>query len=76
MTSPVLQEQSGDGQWTMTFFLPSDYNLQNAPEPNDAKVQLVEEPAFHAATLHYSGNNSIDKVKKHEDKLHEVSYGQ
>lgn len=71
MTSPVLQEKSGKNSWTMSFVLPSEFNLSNVPKPLDSQVQLEEIPGFEAATIRYSGNNRLENMQRHEQKLQE-----
>ncbi|MES3038349.1 MAG: heme-binding protein, partial [Bdellovibrionota bacterium] len=69
MTSPVLQQQSGDQEWTMTFILPSKYSLASVPKPDNPQIKIVEEPGYEAVTLRYTGTNSLQSLKKHEDQL-------
>lgn len=68
MTSPVLQEPTGLG-WTMSFVLPSEFNLATAPTPKDRRIHLFNQPARVVACLRYRGVNSQDKIKKHSAEL-------
>ena len=69
MTSPVLQEQTASDEWTMTFILPTHYNLGNTPEPLDSDVTLEETPGYDAVAVQYRGNNSLGNIKKNERAL-------
>lgn len=69
MTSPSLSQQHSEGNWTMSFILPSKYNLSNVPQPLDSEVKLLEIPPYDAASVRYAGTNSIESVKSHEAQL-------
>lgn len=72
MTTPVQQAQAhdhaspstpvvrndADGSWNVTFFLSNQLAAADAPQPNDAAVTLVEQPARLIASLRYTGNNT------------------
>ncbi len=68
MTAPVIQARKGD-QWWMAFVLPKGYTLENAPIPNDDRVQLRTLPPMRLATIRYSGRNSVEKMARHEARL-------
>lgn len=68
MTSPVIHEPTGSG-WTMSFVLPSSYNLATAPTPKDRRIHLYNQQARVVACLSYSGVNSQEKIKKHSAEL-------
>ncbi|MDX1668269.1 MAG: heme-binding protein [Limnobacter sp.] len=69
MTAPVQQQQAENGQWTISFVMPSKYTLTSLPTPNNAEVQLQRVPGKRFAAIVFSGNNSQDNVAKHEAKL-------
>lgn len=68
MTSPVIHEPTGLG-WTMSFVLPSKYNLASAPTPKDRRIHLFNQQARVVACLRYSGVNNQEKIKKHSAEL-------
>lgn len=68
MTSPVIHQPTGTG-WTMSFVLPSKYNLASAPTPRDKRIHLFKQPARVVACLRYSGTNTQDKIKKYSAEL-------
>ncbi|MHC4371405.1 MAG: SOUL family heme-binding protein, partial [Planctomycetota bacterium] len=64
MTAPVNQEKS-DGEYSVTFLMPSKYTMETLPEPLDPRVRLREIPARKIAAIRYSGSWS---KKKYESK--------
>ena len=64
MKTPVVQAINGDftpsmpmirgdadGTWTVTFFLSNTLRSDEAPQPNDPAIKLVDEPASTVASL-------------------------
>ena len=54
MTAPVSIEQTGE-QWRVHFVMPSQYNLDTLPKPNNPAVSLREVPASNYAVIRFSG---------------------
>ena len=68
MTVPVTQSAS-DGEMSMRFFLPKQYSKQNAPEPNDERVKIIELPEGCFAVISYSGFASESNFEEHHTEL-------
>ena len=68
MTAPVTQSDN-NGQMVMRFFLPSNYSKQNAPEPTDKRVQIIDLPEEYFAVISYSGFASNSNFVKHHEEL-------
>ncbi len=68
MTTPVFQQQS-KANWTMTFVLPSQYNLETVPTPLDEKVTLKVLPTIKVATLQFNGRINESNLQKHTQIL-------
>jgi hypothetical protein len=68
MTVPVTQSTT-DGKKSMRFFLPMQYSKQNAPEPNDERVRIIDLQAEYFAVISYSGFASDDNFEEHYTKL-------
>lgn len=68
MTSPVGQQRD-NGQWAVSFMMPSSYSLQTLPEPNDPEVNLRQVPGRHMAAVRYSGFWSEKRYRRNLDKL-------
>ena len=57
MTTPVTQVEK-NGNMTMQFYLPSKFNLANAPKPNREDVKIISIEGGYYAVLRYSGRAS------------------
>ncbi len=68
MTAPVGQERRGDA-WRVTFALPAEISLDNAPIPNDARVTLREVAARTVASLGFSGTWSPERFAEKKAEL-------
>ena len=68
MTVPVTQSTT-DGKMRMRFFLPTQYSKQNAPEPNDERVRIIDLPAEYFAVISYSGFASDGNFEEHYTEL-------
>jgi len=64
MTSPVHMDIN-DTRSTMAFVLPSGYNQDNLPKPNDSSISIrASEPEF-VAVIKFGGFASTDRINKH-----------
>jgi hypothetical protein len=68
MTVPVTQS-GADGKMSMRFFLPKQYSRQNAPEPNDKRISIIELPEEYFAVISYSGFASDNNFEEHHKEL-------
>jgi hypothetical protein len=68
MTAPVIQEKSGQA-WLMSFVLPAEYTLANAPIPLDPEITLKEVPSKKTAVLQYSGFLSEQGIEEKTKQL-------
>ena len=68
MTVPVTQS-ANDGEMSMRFFLPKQYSKQNAPEPNDERVKIIDLPEEYFAVISYSGFASDSNFEEHHKEL-------
>ena len=68
MTVPVTQSTT-DGKMSMRFFLPMQYSKQNAPEPNDERVRIIDLPTEYFAVISYSGFASDGNFEEHYTEL-------
>ncbi len=75
MTAAVLHEdkpqQDGAAYLTMTFILPSKFNIENAPAPIDERIKIHQKSAHMVACRVYSGPNDESKVQKYTSELRE-----
>ena len=68
MTVPVTQLSTG-GKMSMRFFLPRKYSKQNAPEPSDKRISIIELPEEYFAVISYSGFASDSNFEEHRKEL-------
>ena len=68
MTAPVGQARIGD-RYRITFLMPQALSLDELPEPLDARVRLVEEPARTVAAIRYRGFWTRSRYDEHEQRL-------
>ena len=68
MTSPV-QMDINDTVSTMSFVMPSSYNQENLPKPNNPDVILKEIADEYVAAIQFGGFASDKELKFYSDKL-------
>merc|ERR1712137_791789 len=68
MPHPLTNSVSGDVHH-MAFILPSDYTIENAPNPTDSRVHLKELPPQRKAALTFSGTCSEDTARSKAEEL-------
>lgn len=74
MTSPVVLTPSTESYgnkteaWTMSFSMPSKYNKESLPEPDDNRIWIEEVPTKYIAAIKFSGfwNESKNQRKAKE----------
>jgi hypothetical protein len=75
MTTPVLLEHKLDykkgpsDEWTMSFILPQNYLLNNAPVPKESRITLHERALQLVASVSYTGINNEEKVEEYTGVL-------
>lgn len=68
MTSPVHMNVN-DTLSTMSFVMPSSYNMDNLPKPNDSGVQLSTTDEEYVAVIRFGGFASDQDLKNFSGKL-------
>lgn len=71
MTAPVIMNMS-DTEASMSFVMPSQYQLSDLPSPNSAAVSLVSQDTMKLAVLRFGGFSSDEKIAKHAQILTQV----
>lgn len=69
MTAPVGAARTGDGIWSIRFFMPAQYTRATLPVPNDARVTIVDVPTETVAVLRYTGVPSAAAASEHRTQL-------
>lgn len=72
MTAPVIQEETGEGKWRISFVMPAGAELSNLPVPIDSQVSLRELPAHTAAAMRFNGRTTESTVTTREKQLREL----
>ena len=62
MTAPVQRTMPANNGGEMAFVMPAEFEIEDLPEPDDQRVRFVQEPAYHAAVIRFSGRMTEDKV--------------
>lgn len=70
MTSPVHMQVQGDSA-SMSFVMPSAYDLNSLPGPNDPNVKLHTSEDEYVAVVKYGGYSSDADIKKQTERLKE-----
>lgn len=71
MTSPVHMDINENNS-TMSFVMPSAYQIKDLPKPTDGRVEIHETPAEYAAVIEFGGFATDEKIKKYADQLKNV----
>ena len=71
MTSPVIMNLS-DTEASMSFVMPSQYQLAELPTPNSTAVSLVSQDSMKLAVLRFGGYSSDEKIAKYAQLLTQV----
>ena len=69
MTAPVEMVQSDKSAWTMSFVMPSKYNMETLPIPNDPRISIRKINHRKTAVFKTSGWHSKEKLEKHAQNL-------
>jgi hypothetical protein len=68
MTTPVTQTEK-NGNMTMQFYIPAEFNESNVPDPNNSEVKVLNIKGGYYAAIIYSGRASDSNYAKHKDIL-------
>ena len=68
MTAPVTQIEK-NGNMTMQFYLPSEFDESNVPNPSNSEVKILNMKGGYFAAITYSGRASDKNFLKHKEIL-------
>jgi len=71
MTSPVHMDIN-DSASTMSFVMPSSFNEENLPKPNDSNVFIKKTIDEYVAVIRFSGFASDKDLKLYSEKLQSI----
>lgn len=69
MTIPVVQGRANGGEWTIRFFMPSQYTEETLPRPKDERVRIITVPGETYAVLRFRGSTGPDAVAAQKQRL-------
>ncbi|MBK1704216.1 SOUL family heme-binding protein [Halochromatium glycolicum] len=69
MTAPVTQTATEDDRWTVQFIMPSEYQLDDLPEPENSEVTLERMPARRMAAVRFSGRTNDQALAEQQQRL-------
>ena len=68
MTTPVTQTEK-NGNMTMQFYIPTEFDESNVPDPNNSEVKILNIKGGYYAVIIYSGRASDNNYVKHKNIL-------
>lgn len=68
MTSPVHMDIN-ETESSMSFVMPSEYDIKSLPRPNDSKVVIHESPSEYAAAIEFGGFANDETISKYAAQL-------
>ena len=68
MTAPVTQIEK-NGNMTMQFYLPSEFDESNVPNPSNSEVKILNMKGGYFAAITYSGRASDKNFLKYKEIL-------
>ncbi len=71
MTAPVHMNIS-DNRSSMSFVMPSSYNPDNLPKPDNSRVIIEKTKDEYVAVIRFSGYASDNAIKKQSEKLQKL----
>ena len=69
MTSPVVQQETREGEYAVAFVLPATFTLESAPVPTNPEVTLHARPTALAAVRRYRGRWTHASFDRHRAVL-------
>ena len=70
MTAPVIMEVGENTK--MSFVMPSQYKMEDLPQPNSSEVKLIKAAPKKIAVLTFSGFASDEKINRKKELLREA----
>ena len=70
MTAPVIMEVGDNTK--MSFVMPSQYKMEDLPQPNSSEVKLIKAAPKKFAVLTFSGFASDEKINRKKELLREA----
>ncbi len=68
MTSPVHMDIN-DSESSMSFIMPSEYNRENLPKPDNSEIKIETTTEEYVAAIQFGGYANDEDIKKYADQL-------
>ena len=68
MTSPVHMDIN-DSESSMSFVMPSEYNRENLPKPDNSEIKIETTAEEYVAAIQFGGYVNDEDIKKYADQL-------
>ena len=68
MTSPVHMDIN-DSESSMSFVMPSEYNRENLPTPDNSEIKIETTAEEYVAAIQFGGYANDEDIKKYADQL-------
>jgi len=69
MTAPVVQTPQGEGQWVVNFMMPSKFNRDNLPAPDNADIRIRETEPVRVVSLRFKGRAGAKSLAKRHQQI-------
>ena len=69
MTAPVTSEPVGEGEWVVSFIMPSEWTMETLPVANDPDVRLRQAPPRRVVVIAFSGVMNARRAERHLTEL-------
>jgi len=69
MTAPVVQTPQADGQWVVNFMMPSKFNKDNLPRPNNPDIRIRETEPVRTISLRFNGRTGAKSLAKRHQQI-------
>ncbi|MBM5786702.1 MAG: heme-binding protein [Pelagibacterales bacterium] len=69
MTIPVMQKNSGDNKWNVSFVVPKKFDLKTVPQPDNTNIQIKNNNDLKVIAITFSGLLSDSNIQENELKL-------
>jgi len=69
MTVPVSTSKVSNQNYKVSFTMPSKFNMDNLPKPNNSEVKIIKVESFKAVAIRFSGYTNENKI---DNKINEL----
>ena len=67
--APVASRATGEGRWTVSFIMPSEWTMDTLPVPNDPNVRVRQAAPRRVAVIAFSGVMTDRRAERRQTEL-------